>query len=443
MAARSSGRTLGQRAAEPAERRPHRGVQEGAVIGFLLGLGRHLVEHAAGRSGTRCWRRGRRSRSAVCSRSSLISSTLSPLVRAARTCIASSSWCPRATSAVSVISERLRRSRPGRVQMLPQAYCVISSWKSRVKSVVAGDRPVDVRVAEHLAAHGHAGVVHLATVRSSRDRRLRRRGSRRARAGGSAGRRPRAPRPGARWATPSSTTSRPSLRRRRRSRAASRAGWPRPARRPPPAPARRSRRAGRGRRTPASAPQTCDVALVVGVLRARAAAPSARSGSRSRKPGAEPALGGRRPPSTGVPDARTWPIRSAHDRGVADLRAGAQQHRGGDPVRARRAAAAGRPRRRPSRRRRRTSRRLAALGEHVVDDVQHARGQLGHRERLVGHRAVVAVARAGPRRPRRRRRSGRAAQPRPQRRWPRCRATGRAPAAAARRGRGRRSAGRR
>ena len=32
--------------------------------------------------------------------------------------------------------ERLRRSRPGRVQMLPHAYSVISSWKSRVRSVV-------------------------------------------------------------------------------------------------------------------------------------------------------------------------------------------------------------------------------------------------------------------------------------------------------------------
>ena len=46
---------------------------------------------------------------------------------AARTCMASSSWWPRAISAVSVIIERLRRSRPGRVQMPPQAYSVMKS----------------------------------------------------------------------------------------------------------------------------------------------------------------------------------------------------------------------------------------------------------------------------------------------------------------------------
>ena len=33
--------------------------------------------------------------------------------------------------------ERLRRSSPGRVQMLPQAYSVIICWKSALKSVVA------------------------------------------------------------------------------------------------------------------------------------------------------------------------------------------------------------------------------------------------------------------------------------------------------------------
>ena len=73
---------------------------------------------------------------AVCRITSLISSSVSPLVRAARRCIASSSWWPRATSAVSVISERLRRSRPGRVQISPQAYRVIRSWKSAVNAVV-------------------------------------------------------------------------------------------------------------------------------------------------------------------------------------------------------------------------------------------------------------------------------------------------------------------
>ena len=45
----------------------------------------------AGRSGTRCWRPARRSRSPVCSSTSLISSSVSPLRRAARTCMASSS----------------------------------------------------------------------------------------------------------------------------------------------------------------------------------------------------------------------------------------------------------------------------------------------------------------------------------------------------------------
>ena len=50
--------------------------------------------------------------------------------------MASSSWWPRATSAVSTAIDRLRRSRPGRVQTEPQAYRSMRSWKSRSSSVV-------------------------------------------------------------------------------------------------------------------------------------------------------------------------------------------------------------------------------------------------------------------------------------------------------------------
>jgi len=40
------------------------------------------------------------------------------------------------TGAVIVIALRMRRSRPGLVQISPQALRVIRSWKSAVKSVV-------------------------------------------------------------------------------------------------------------------------------------------------------------------------------------------------------------------------------------------------------------------------------------------------------------------
>ena len=62
-------------------------------------------------------------------------------------------------SAVSVMIERLRRSSPGRVQMLPQAYCVISSWKSRVKSVVAAvARSGVVQLGQHSLGDPERGV---------------------------------------------------------------------------------------------------------------------------------------------------------------------------------------------------------------------------------------------------------------------------------------------
>ena len=64
-----------------------------------------------------------------------------------------------------MIALRVRRSRPGRVQISPQAYRVMRSWKSRVKSVVRADGAVDVLVAEHLAPHPHALLVaHAAST---------------------------------------------------------------------------------------------------------------------------------------------------------------------------------------------------------------------------------------------------------------------------------------
>ena len=66
----------------------------------------------------------------------LISSGVRPIRRAARTCIASSSSRPRATSAASVMQLLVLRSSPGRAQISPHAYRVMRSWKSSVKLVV-------------------------------------------------------------------------------------------------------------------------------------------------------------------------------------------------------------------------------------------------------------------------------------------------------------------
>ena len=44
--------------------------------------------------------------------------------------------------------------------MVPHAYRVISSWKLGGEFGGARDRAVDVGVAEHVAAHRHAGVVY-------------------------------------------------------------------------------------------------------------------------------------------------------------------------------------------------------------------------------------------------------------------------------------------
>ena len=153
IAARSSGRTSAKRAAEPAERGPHGGVH------VWLGHWSCLLAAPAGRSGTRCSRRVPHSRSRSAAGTSLISSTVRPLRRAARRCRASSSWWPRATSAVSVIIERLRRSRPGRVQIA--APGVLGDEVLELAGQIGGavDRAVDVVVAEHLAPDGHPVVV--------------------------------------------------------------------------------------------------------------------------------------------------------------------------------------------------------------------------------------------------------------------------------------------
>ena len=262
---------------------------------------------------------------AVCSSTSLISSTVSPLRSAARTCIASSSWWPRATSAVSVIIERLRRSRPGRVQISPQAYAVISSWKSRVKSVVPAIAAVDVRVAEHLAAHGHArvGVVGRAA-------------SRRAVLADQAGDDARAPRParGGRRRRARRTARRA---RRRRSRGACRAGSRRRRRRRPRAPARRSRASRSRTSNAAERLADLDVALVVGVAQ-RVQQRRAARGLALEEAGAEPALGRRRSPSPAC--RRRGPGRSApaHSSGVPICAPVQSSDRADAPGRGRRAA---------------------------------------------------------------------------------------------------------
>ncbi len=207
--------------------------------------------------------------------SSLISSSVRPLVRAARTCMASSSWCPRAIRAVRVIIERLRRSRPGRVQMPPQAYSVMNSWNSRVRSValaVARSTWASPSTSRRTAMPGDIGARRPAAPRP-------------ARAGGSARRPRRVPR-------------RARGGRRRRARRSGR-----------PSPARRSRAASRAASATSAQPATAstgavdlaepvahvevgerladlDVALVVGVLervqQRRRRAPARGRGSRAR-----------------------------------------------------------------------------------------------------------------------------------------------------------------
>ena len=186
--------------------------------------------------------------------------------------------------------------------------------------------------------------------------------------------------------------------RRRRSRAAGRAAWPRRRRRRPRGRVRRSRRAGRARRTSARARADLRRSRSSSASCSACSSAEPASGSRSRKPGpnqrsADPVT------ITGVPDTLTWPIRPGPHRRRRRSSRRCRAARPRRPGRGGRAAAGGRPRRRPSRRRRRSGRRRRRARPSTSSTTrEHAGGELGHRERLVGHGAVVAVARAGPRR---------------------------------------------
>src|ERR1035438_3524851 len=78
--------------------------------------------------------RGTPAYTATWRRTSLISSTLTPLRRAARRCSASSSSMPCAASMATVMQLRVRRSSPGRDQTEPHAERVMYSWKSAVNA---------------------------------------------------------------------------------------------------------------------------------------------------------------------------------------------------------------------------------------------------------------------------------------------------------------------
>ena len=193
------------------------------------------------------------------------------------------------------------------------------------------------------------------------------------------------------------------------------AGRPGRRRRPPPAPARRSRPAGRGRRTP-RAPRRPRRSSRRRRRAARAAAPRRAPARGRRSPAPNQRLGRSRSPATRCPTR--GPRRPARATlGVADLGAGAAAAPRRAPGRVRRAAAAARPGRRPSRRRRGTGRRPRSSTRAARSAMVSASGT-GPRSR--------AVARAGPRRRRRTRRRSSAAQRAPAARRPRCRATGRA-----------------
>ena len=84
------------------------------------------------------------------------SSFVTPLLSAPRTWIFSSCMRPSATSIDTVTMLRVRRSMPGRCQVLPQAWRVTSSCSGAVNGVAFGDRAVDIGVAEHGAAGGEA-----------------------------------------------------------------------------------------------------------------------------------------------------------------------------------------------------------------------------------------------------------------------------------------------
>ena len=103
---------------QPREREPGRA---GADDPDLRPHSPSLRRARAGRPRTRCSRRARRSTRRECRSTSEISSSERPFRRAARMCSASSSKRPSATSAVSVMQLRVRRSRPGRAQISPHA----------------------------------------------------------------------------------------------------------------------------------------------------------------------------------------------------------------------------------------------------------------------------------------------------------------------------------
>ena len=88
------------------------------------------------RSGTPCSRPGPRSRSRTAGSPRGSRRRSGRCARAARRCIASSSWWPCAMSDVSTATDRDRRSRPGRDHTSPHATRVMKSWKSAVSSVV-------------------------------------------------------------------------------------------------------------------------------------------------------------------------------------------------------------------------------------------------------------------------------------------------------------------
>ena len=251
-------------------------------------------------SGRRCWPPGRRSRSPSAAAPRRSRRRQPVAARAARRCSASSSWCPSATSAVSVTSERLRRSSPGRVQIAPQAYRVMNSWKSRV--TLGGRPPRRGRRARHRAPPGGRRVrprPDASGAPAPRGRRPRRRSRRGRPPSGRLGRGAGAPHRRARRGGPARTPSaiggevghradRVVRPRRPPARAASISRKPRPWRRRRPAPRRpaRSWRRPRPRGRPAG---TAAAAAGARRSRARTTAPvCSRAGRAVPPPGPGP-----------------------------------------------------------------------------------------------------------------------------------------------------------
>ena len=192
-------------------------------------------------------------------------------------------------------------------------------------------------------------------------------------------------------------TQPPSLRRRRRSPRAAPAGWRRPRRRRPRAPGTAISPSRSRTSKSASASHDLDVALVVGV----AAGVQQRGWPRSRlaleEPGAEPALGRRGHQHAACPTALTCAARSVHQPSASPIFAPVQSSTAAtDPVgRVEQQLEADR-----------AADRVAGVGErppgsprsveHVVDECQHAGGQLGHGEAVADTGSGCGRARAGP-----------------------------------------------